>query len=232
MVQRHLNRFNVPTSWPIKVKERKWIARPMPGPTILRECITINLIIKELLNYAKTTREVKKILNDGKILINNIIRKDHHFPVGLMDTISVPQLSKYYRLLINKKGKFYLKEISSEDATKKICKIINKTILKSKKLQLNLFDGRSILIDKDEFKPSDSVLIDLTSNKIKDHIKFEKGVLIYLTKGSHKGEIGILQEIIKTLGSQEDRIKVKIESKIVETFKKYAFVVGKDKPLI
>lgn len=232
MVQRHLNRFNAPTSWPVKVKERKWIAKPIPGPSSLKESITINLIIKELLKYAKTTREVKKILNDGKILINNIIRKDHHFPVGLMDTISVPQLNKYYILLINKKGKFFLKEISSEDATKKLCKVINKTILKGKKLQLNLSDSRSILIDKDEFKPGDSILIDLTSNKIKDHIKFEKGTLIYLTRGSHKGEIGILQEVIKTLGSQEDKIKVKIDSKIVETFKKYAFVIGKDKPLV
>src|SRR3989344_2780651 len=99
----HLKTLNAPQIWPVKRKKTKFVARANPGPHPFSRGITLNLLLKEVLNYARTTREVKKILNNGQIIIDKIQRRDHKFIVGLMDIIDVPTLGEHYRLLINEK---------------------------------------------------------------------------------------------------------------------------------
>jgi ribosomal protein S4E len=63
--------------------------------------------------------------------------------------------------------------------------------------------------------------------KIKEHLKLEKGSFVYLSGGKYKGESGIIEEIKDS--------KIKVKSKKGESFqtsKKFAFVVGKDKAII
>ena len=94
------------------------------------------------------------------------------------------------------------------------------------KIQINLNDGRTILTEKKDFKVGDSVLIELPSQKIKQTIKLEKGSLVYLTGGKHIGEIGVIEEF------KDNIIVYKRNNQKHETLKKYALVVGKNKPLI
>lgn len=227
-MKKHLKRLAAPKSWKLRRKGIKFIARPMPGPHKLEESITLNVILKNLLSYAKTTREVKKILNDGKILVDKIVRKNYRFPVGVMDIIEIPSTNEYYILLHNKKGKFILKKISKEEADFKICKIIEKTILKKNKIQLNLYDGKNILVEKNDFKVGDSIVIVLPKNEIKKHLKFEKGASIYLIGGKHIGNTGILEEVHKFPGSQPAKIIFKSGKETFETLKKYTFVIEKE----
>lgn len=226
-MSKHLKRLNAPKSWPIKKRKGiKFITKPLPGPHSLNKSIPINILLKDVLDYAQTTREVKKILNESKILINNIIRKDPGFPVGCMDTISIPSTNEYYRLIYNEKGKFILKPIKKEEAGFKLYKIQNKTLLKGNKIQLNLEDGKNILVPKDGYKVGDSILLE--NNKIKKHLKLEKNALIFLTDGKHIGKIGVLEEIYKPSPVTETKISFKLDNKKFETLKKFAFVVEKD----
>lgn len=226
----HLKRISAPKIWAIKRKERKYIARPIPGPHSLDNCITLNILIKDFLKQAITEKEVKYILNNGKILINKVARKDHRFPVGVMDIIEIPELKEKYILLYNQKNRFALSPIT--DADTKLCKIIGKTVIKNKKIQINLHDGQNILLDKNNYAVGDTILWDLKNKKLKDHIKLEKGVSIYLTNGTYKGNIGKLQNIEEKEGSEEPRITFLLGKETHTTLKKYAFVVGKDKSLI
>lgn len=227
MSKNHLKRLNVPKSWPIKRRKGvKFITKPLPGPHSLKKSMSINIILKDMLNYAKTTKEVKKILHEGKILINNIIKKDYKFPAGFMDTISIPDFNEYYRLLYNEKGKFILKPIKKEEAVTKLCKIKNKTILKRNKIQLNLFDGTNIIVPKDGYKVGDSILLE--NNKIKKHLKLEKNALIFLTDGKYIGNMGILEQISEPSALTQTKISFKSNNKKFETLKKYAFVIDKD----
>src|SRR3989344_6984637 len=105
MSQNHLSRLAAPKSWPIKRKGIKWIARPRTGPHSLDNCITINVILKNILKHANTTREVKNILHDSKVLVNNTPIMDHKFAVGIMDIVSIPTIDQYYLVLLNKKNK-------------------------------------------------------------------------------------------------------------------------------
>jgi small subunit ribosomal protein S4e len=220
-MKRHLKRIGMPKSWPTKRKGIKFIAKPRPGPHKQKECITIRILLKDILNLAKTSKEVKRILNTNTFLVDNIIRKDSRFPLGVMDTILVN--NKHYRLILNKKGKFKLLPIKKEELQEKISKIIGKRILKKKKTQINFYDGKNLIVEKDSYKPGDSVI--LSKKVIKKHLKFEKGAIIYITGGKHIGEIGKLEEIKKHKGITKDTIIMSVDKKKIETSKDYAYVI-------
>ncbi len=226
MTKFHLKRLNAPKSWPMnRRKGIKFVTRPLPGPHSLKNCISLSLVIKKLLNYAKTTREVKKILNDEKIIVNKKIIKEHKFPLGVMDIIEIPSIKNIYVLLLDEGGKFYLKPI--KNSSEKLCKISGKTMLKKGHVQLNLFDGRNLIIKKDGYKVGDSVVFDLENKKINNHLKLDKGSLIFLTKGKHVGKVGVV-ESIKTLEGENPKIVFKTKDGVFETLKDYAFVINKE----
>lgn len=228
MTKRHLFALNAPINWPIKRKEHKWVVRPNPGPHPLKKCLPISLLLRGILNYAKTSREVKKILMNKEILVNKKIVKDPKFPVGVMDNIEIVSKNEYFRLFINKNNKYELEKINKEEARLKLCKIINKKTLKKGITQLNLYDGRNLLIDKDSYKTGDTVAIDLENNKIVSHLKLEKGAFVYLIGGKYIGTIGNIESITERNGLQPAKILLKSNQKNIETLKDYAFVINKD----
>lgn len=220
-----MKRFYAPKQWQIKRKGIKFVSRPNPGPHSFRLSMPLNLVIRDLLEYAKNTGEVRRILQNKNVIIDGIRRKDHKFPVGFMDTIVFKETNDYFRVVLNKKGKIALIKIEKNEANLKLCKIIGKSNVKGK-TQLNLYDGRNILLDKNNYKVGDSLLINLPKQEIKQHLKSEKGVFIYLIGGKHIGETGIVEDVVA------DKIKYKKDSNVYETLKAYAFVIGKEKQLI
>ncbi len=220
----HLKRLTVPNSWSIRKKDTTFIATPMPGPHKKNECITLNLALKDFLNMANTTREVKKILQQNLVYVDGVPRKDYRFPVGLMDIISIPSIHQSYMVMYSDKGKFMLKKLDT-DPKEKSCKIIGKHTLRKKKIQINLYDGKNIVVDKDSYKVGDTVIV--AEGKIKRHIKLEKGSLIYLTGGKHIGKVGKLIDITKFKGMENDRIIMETKEGKIETLKDYVFVIEK-----
>jgi len=227
MVKRHLKRLVAPKSWKIRRKGITFVTRPRPGMHSKKNSISLNLVLRDMLEYAKTTRDVKVILSKGSVLVDGKQRKDHRFAVGVMDIIEMPKINKCFRILLNKKGNLYPIEIKGDETKIKLCKIVGKRVIKKGKIQLNLNDGRNIIIDKNNYKTGDTLVIQLPEQKIKEHLKFEKGSFVYLSGGKHKGESGIAEEI------KDNIIKVKPKSgESFETTKKFAFVIGKEKPII
>jgi len=225
MVKRHLSMLNAPTSWPLERKKGiKWVARPSPGPHGLHNCITLSLVLRNILKYAKTKHEIKKMLNEGKILINKKVRKDQKFPLGIMDVIEIPLTKEHYRVLYTNKGMFTLHKIPGEESKLKPVKIINKKILKGKKTQLNFNDGRNMIVDKDDFKVNDTLILSLGEKVgIKKHVKFEKGALVYIIEGKYKGVSGMIENI-KTIFTNPT-IEVKTKKETFETSQNFAFVI-------
>ncbi len=225
-MKQHIKRLNTPKTWNIKRKGICWITRPKPGAHPLKFGMSINSVLKEILKLTKTTKESKRIINNKNILIDGKIIKEHRFLVGFMDVISLPSIKKYYRIIFDKKGRLSLIEIDEKESKMKICKILNKHTLKGK-IQINFTDSRNIIVDKNSYNTSDSLLITLPDQKIKDHIKFEKNSTIYLIGGKHIGIIGKVEEI------KGNKFIFKTQKgETYETLKKYAFVIGKDKPIM
>ena len=204
-MSKHLSRIAAPKSWPIKRKFRKWITKPSPGTHNLQTSIPMNVLLKEILNYAKTTKEVKKSLNN--ILINKVQRKDHKFPIGLFDINEFPELKESYTLLYNQKGKLKIVKIDKEASENKLYKITSKKILKHKKIQINFYDGTNLLVKKDEYKVGDSLII--KDKQIIKHLKLEKEALIFIAGGKYIGLTGIVESITKGNPLQESTIVFK-----------------------
>lgn len=221
MSKRHLKNINAPRTWPIERKKKVWITRPNPGNHTFEGSIPLSVIFIDMLSYAKTGREVKKILALGEIKINGKIRKNHKFPVGVFDIIEFPE--ENYRLLYNKRGKFYLDKVDKKDNLI-LYKIANKTSLGKDKIQLNFSSGENLLTDNKTVKTGDSIII--KDQKIKDVFKFENGAQIYLTGGKHVGMVGKIESI------DGRKITFSEGKEQYQTSKKYGFVIGKDKPLI
>ena len=225
MGKNHLKRLAAPKTWQIERKVAKFIAKSRPGPHRLDLSMPLGIIIKEILKQADTTGEVKKILNSNEIKIDGVVRKDFRFPVGVFDTLEFTNVGEHFRVILDKKGIGLIK-INKEDSSMKPCKITGKTMVKGK-LQLNLYDGKTILVDKDYYKVGDTVVLSLPENKIGKHLKLEKKSAIILIGGKHIGETGNVDAIV------ENRIIYKDDkNELVETLKDYAFVVEDTKHLI
>ena len=221
----HLKRLRAPKSWPItKRKGIQFIARPLSGPHSLEESITLNIILKDMLNHASITRDVKNILNQGVVLVNNKVRKSHKFPVGILDIISITGLDEHYRLVYGNKGRFSLRKINKEDARSRFAQIKNKTILKKQKVQLNFHDGTNLLVDKDIYKTGDTLI--LVDKKIESNLKFEKGARVYLTGGKHKGKAGLVSSIEKATAFSPGKVTLLVDKENITTKRDFAFVIS------
>lgn len=226
MTKRHLKRLTAPKTWPIKRKENKWITRTRPGPHSLETSIPLRIVLREMMGYARTGREAKITLNQGKILVNHAERKDSKFPVGIMDTVEIPDIKEQYRMLYNEQGKFKFVKINHEEAALKPVRITNKTTLKGKKTQLNFNDGTNIIVDKDAYKVNDTLILDMSKegkHRVAKHLKFEKGAKIYLTDGKHIGNTGTIEEIHTSF--QNKSVTIKTEKGTYKTQQGYALVI-------
>ncbi|MCD6371443.1 MAG: 30S ribosomal protein S4e [Candidatus Aenigmarchaeota archaeon] len=230
---RKLKRLLAPDFWKIAKKEATWVVSPRPGPHKKFECIPLLIIVRNILGYAETGKEAKAIIKRGEIWVDGKPRKDHAYPAGLFDVISIPKVGEHYRISASKKGLKLIK-IDEKEAKVKICKIRNKTVVKKGKIQLNLHDGKNILIekDKDKFKTGDSVLISLPDLKIKKHLPLEKGFLVLVIKGKNAGKIGKVLDVIPGKFNIKPKVIVEIEGKKGEVLKEYIYVIGKEKPEI
>ena len=226
-MSKHLKRYFAPKAWKIKRKGIKFVAKPSPGTHKIGMSLPLNVILRDILGYANSNREVKFILGKRNVTVDGIRRNDYRFPVGLLDVLSLNDSDEHFRVILDKKGKISLIKIGKGESSLKLCKITGKSIVKGK-IQLNLYDGKNIVVQKNGYKLGDSILLTLgKKNEIKEKISLDKGVLIYLTGGRHIGQVGKVQDVIG------NRILYKTGTEdSVETLKEYAFPIGNDKPLI
>jgi len=230
----HIHRIASPKKYPVLRRGKHYVVKGEPGPHPKDSSVPLLLVLREMLNIVKTYNEAKKILNEGKILIDQKVRKSLKFPIGLMDVISIPSEGKNYRMIFSEKNKVKLIEIPEEEAKLKLCKIVNKKIIKNGKVQINLHDGRNILVEDNKYKPGDSLLINLPDQYVKKHIPLQKGVIVLVTDGTHIGSISKIVDFVSLPGSLENRVllmDLKDNSKY-ETLKKYVFVIGTESPEI
>jgi small subunit ribosomal protein S4e len=167
----HQKRLSVPKSWKVGKKGNKWISTTVPGPHSRSRSLPLGLIIRDILKLVDNNREGKRILVEGKVLVDGIPRKDLRFPVGLFDVITLPLVNEAYRMLQDEKGRLTLHKLN-ETNVNKLCRINNKTTLKGGKVQLNLNDGTNIL-GSNEYGTKDSLILSIPDKQVVKHLKFE-----------------------------------------------------------
>ncbi len=221
MSSSHMKRLAMPRSWPLTRKTDVWISRPRPSGHPIERCMSAGVILRDVLGVAQTMREAKRALSTGLIRVDGRAISDLRRGVGVMDVLSIGD--NHYRCILDKNGKLRYKSISAKDATHKICRVDGKTTVKGGITQLNLHDGRNILIDDaNKYNTMDSLLIDVESQKVKKHYKFESGANCYLVGGSHTGSTAAMTEYIVKRSSKDNEVAFGDFGTIVD----HVFVIG------
>jgi small subunit ribosomal protein S4e len=202
----HMKRLAMPRSWPLPRKTSIWVTKAAPGAHALELCMPLVVVIRDILGYAKSTREVRHILHNDLVSIDGRICKDSRRGVGFMDVLTLGE--ENYRCIVDRKGILRYRQISKKEAGTKVCRINGKTTIKGGKTQLHLHDGRNILTDDaGEYNTGDSLVLALPSQEIKEHIRFSDGIKCYLTGGAHVGEFAEVSEYIVKRSSMPNEVQ-------------------------
>jgi small subunit ribosomal protein S4e len=237
-----LKRKPAPRFWPIHRKEFTWVVKPSSGPHSGENCLPLAIVLRDSLGFAKTRKEAKTIVSQGKIFVDGQVRRDDGFPVGLVDVVTVPAVDKSFRVLPSAKG-LILHSIDREEAKFKLCRIENKKVVRNKGVQLNLHDGSNILfkiadlknMQEDVYETLDTVRISLPEKQIIGSIRMKEKDYAIITGGKNVGKHGNIVEIEKATGKKRRNALVTIEDKKgnrYQTILNFVFAMGETQPLI
>ncbi|MBU5575282.1 MAG: S4 domain-containing protein [Candidatus Aenigmatarchaeota archaeon] len=218
-------RLTIPKEILIKRKGIPYITCPRGGRTGVK--IALLTLIRDILSFANTASEAKKIITGKKVLVDGKICTDRKFGLGFMDVVSFPDLKKHYRITI--KSHITPIEISESESKLKLCKIIRKQSVKGGKIQITLHDGRNIQNNNLNYHVGDSLLIKIPEQEIKEHLEFKEGMLVFITGGKRKGQFAYIKEIIRGINP---RVILTFNGNDFEASSKDIIVVGIEKPLI
>ena len=236
-----LKRKPAPSFWPIHRKELPWVVKPSSGSHSLENCLTLTLVLRDILGVAQTRKEGQLILAQGKVLVNSKIRKKDDSPVGLMDVISLPEMDKYYRILPSHKG-LVLSPISKEESNTTLVRVEDKTPVHNG-VQIALHNGANMLIKVADpknpqevtYETFDILKVTYPEKQVVQSLKTKEGNLAIITGGKNMGVQGKIVEIEKTEAKKRRQALVTIEdSKGIrcQTILDFIFSIGETEPLV
>ena len=214
-----LKRNPSPDFWPIHRKELTWVVKPAAGPHSIKNCLSLTLVLRDILGVAKTKKEVGMILSEGKVTVDGKVRRKADFPVGLMDVLSLPDMNKFYRVFPFKKG-LSLSPIGKKETAFKFGRVENKITL-SNGVQLALHDGSNILVKVPDpknlkdvpYETFDILKLSLPDKQIVGSTLTKVGNAAVITGGKNIGKMGKIVEIEKTEAKKRRNALVVIEDK-------------------
>jgi small subunit ribosomal protein S4e len=228
-MKKHIKRMAAPSSWAIPRKTSHWVTKPRPGPHGTDESMPLLAVVRDMLKLCDNSREARFIIGGRGVTVDGKVVTDYKYPVGLMDVVTILKTKQNFRMLVDYKSKLHLVEIDEAEKGWKLARIDNKSSIKKGKVQLNLHDGRCIVLPKDQYKTGDVLKIELPSQKVMKVYKLEKGNLALLIGGSHPGTIQTIEEYHIRRGSASNLI---IFKEGLSTVKENVFVVGEKAPEI
>ena len=228
-MKKHIKRMAAPSSWAITRKTSHWVTKPRPGPHGTSESMPLLGVIRDMLALCDNSREARFIIGGRGVIVDGKIVTDYKYPVGLMDVVTLVKTKQNFRMLVDYKNKLQLVAIDDAEKDWKLARIDNKTSAKKGKVQLNLHDGRCIMLSKDQYKTGDVLKIELPSQKVMKAYKLEKGNLALLVGGSHPGTIQTIEDYLIRRGSASNLVTFK---EGFSTVKENVFVIGEKAPEI
>ncbi|MEK6844320.1 MAG: KOW motif-containing protein [Nanoarchaeota archaeon] len=181
----HLKRQRATTKLPIPRKGTKFVARALSN---YDNSVPVVIALRDMLKLARTANEVKKMINQKILKINGRVVRDYRESISIFNIL---EAGKTYSLSLLNTGKFVLEEAKHKNM--RLCKVIDKKILKNKVVQLNLHDGSNV-ISKENIAVGDSVYLDF-EGKIKKHVSLQKGKEAFIISGKYIGLKGKIESI-------------------------------------
>ena len=231
---RQLKREQSPAFWPIDRKRLTWSTRTHPGPHPRANSIPIVMVLREILGQARTAREATHIISSGKVKVDGVVRKDHRFPVGLMDVLEVEGAGQVFRILPKPNLGLTAAPIDAKEASFKLCKIIGKKHVHGGGTQLNLHDGRNVIIEpKDsrqktgqEYNVGAAVQLGFPGERILGQVAFQAGAVGLVVAGRNQGQAGRIESITSGTHARDKSVRIQTSGGSFETPASYVIPVG------
>jgi len=228
-MKKHMKRLPAPRTWKIERKAHTWAMKPSAGPHPIERSIPLGVVLRDYLNCCDNTREAKAILNSSDVFVDERVVTKVKFPVGLMDVLRFKETKEQFRMLLDNKGKLTLVRISDAEAKWKLVRIENKHTVPGGQIQLNLHDGRNILIKKNKYSTRTTLKIKLPDQEIIDSFALEDGNTVLLIGGRHAGEVVHVSKLELTRNPRANLVHF---DEGFSTVIAHAFVVGNKNPEI
>jgi len=201
--KKHMKRVYAPSHWMMDKLKGDWAPRPSTGPHKLRECMPLAVLLRNRLKYALTYKEVKQICMQRFVKVDNKIRTDVCFPTGFMDVVTLEKTNQHFRMLYDTKGRFIVHQIHKDEANYKLCKVYQAKFGEGGCPYVVTHDGRTVRFPDPAIKVNDTIMLDNTTGKITNHLKFEIGKMCMLKGGNNIGRVGTITHLEKHPGSYE-----------------------------
>ncbi len=225
----HMKRLAVPRTWPIKKKIHVWTTKQSAGAHSLESSMPALIVLRDLLGICDTAKEAKRIIGNREVLVDGKAVRSYKTPIGLMDVVTIPKMDESYRVLLTDKGKLTLVKIDKSEADWKLCRIENKTVITGGKIQLNLHDGRNIILDKNQYNTGDVLKVAFDGQKILECYPLAAGASALVSEGNHAGMIEVVSDYIVVKGPSANVVRFEDGS---ETVKRNVFIIGSNGPAI
>jgi small subunit ribosomal protein S4e len=217
-----------------------WAPRTRPGPHPRDNSLPLVLIIRGILGHARTAREAIHIINKGRVKVDGVIRRDHRFPVGLMDVLQIEGTANAFRVLPEPNIGLALTQIDQKEVNFKLCKIVGKTSITGGRTQLNLHDGRNMITQArdprqkigEEYNVGGAIQLGLPGQKIIGQVPFQNGAVGLVVDGRNQGLTGRIESITPGTHAREKSVRIQTAGGSFETPAAYVIPVGTDTPLI
>lgn len=102
-----------------------------------------------------------KIVKDkeGLIKVDNKIRRDPRFPLGIMDVVGIEKTGENFRILYDTKGRYQAHKIDAKEASFKLCSVKRKAMGENKVPYIVTHDGRTIRYPHPDIKTQDTIKV-------------------------------------------------------------------------
>lgn len=225
-MSKHMKRLAAPRAWKIPRKTNVYTMRPRPGAHPIVRAVPLGIVLRDYLKLALTRREISRVVGDGEIRVDGRATKDPKHAVGFMDVVHVPRLKSAWRAVLDGHGRLDFVPVPEKDATWKLCRITDKTTVRGGLTQLNLHDGRNLLVKKDDYATGDTLRLEVPSQKVLGHFPLAEGAEVLVTGGQHVSEVAPILKIEPTRSSKPNLVHLRHGELEFATIKPYAFPIG------
>ncbi len=224
----HQKRLSVPKSWPVERKTETFTVKAGAGPHG-EDGVPLLIVLRDVLGYVDSKKEARFALNQDAILVNGDAVSDERQPIGMFDILTFVDRDEHYRVFPDEGGRLALTPIDGDAADSRLGKIVGKHNVPGGELQLTFHDGTTIHVeDGSEYNTGDSLVLDNETKDVVAHFPYEEGALVTAVAGQHAGEVGEIESITVTPGSNDNAVAVTGEDDGFETVEQYIVVIDEN----
>ncbi|MFB6292407.1 MAG: hypothetical protein ABEI58_03365 [Candidatus Nanohaloarchaea archaeon] len=181
----HRKRLPAPKHYPISRKGLTYVSS-IEGSRSPENAIPAVVLLREVLDYADSKKEAKKIVQDRNLYRNGEPVTDIRQGIGVLDVVEIPETEESYRVI--RKGR-NLSFVPVKDADKVAAKIVGKRV-EDEEYVYRLHNGENYRTE-DEYETGNTLVF---NDSVKE-VALEEGADVIVISGQHAGETAELKEI-------------------------------------